>query len=65
MNCARLSAKLLHTQAEERRRVSRELHDDLSQKMAKLQFDVETLEQHLPPDLKDSEETAADYPRRS
>ena len=33
--------------------MSRELHDDLSQKMAKLQFDVETLEQHLPPDLKD------------
>jgi two-component system, chemotaxis family, CheB/CheR fusion protein len=47
-----LAAKLLQTQAEERRRVSRELHDDLSQKIAKLQFDVETLEQHLPPDLK-------------
>jgi len=43
----------MQTQAEERRRVSRELHDDLSQKIAKLQFDVETLEQHLPPDLKD------------
>ena len=48
-----LTAKLLQTQAEERRRVSRELHDDLSQKMAKLQFDVETLEQQLPPDLKE------------
>ena len=48
-----LTAKLLQTQAEERRRVSRELHDDLSQKTAKLQFDVETLEQHLPPDLKE------------
>jgi two-component system CheB/CheR fusion protein len=48
-----LAAKLLQTQAEERRRVSRELHDDLSQKIAKLQFDVETLEQHLPPDLKE------------
>ena len=47
-----LAAKLLQTQAEERRRVSRELHDDLSQKIAKLQFDVETLEQHLSPDLK-------------
>jgi two-component system CheB/CheR fusion protein len=47
-----LSSMLLHTQAEERRRVSRELHDDLSQQLAKLQFDVETLEQHLPPDLK-------------
>lgn len=48
-----LTAKLLKTQADERRRVSRELHDDLSQKMAKLQFDVETLEQRLPPDQKD------------
>jgi signal transduction histidine kinase len=43
-----LTASLLNTQEEERRRVSRELHDDLSQKMAKLQFDVETLEQKLP-----------------
>jgi two-component system CheB/CheR fusion protein len=48
-----LTAGLLHTQEEERRRVSRELHDDLSQKVAKLQFDVETLEQQLPPDLMD------------
>jgi signal transduction histidine kinase len=47
-----LSAMLLHTQGEERRRISRELHDDLSQKMAKLQFDLERLEQNLPPNLK-------------
>jgi two-component system, chemotaxis family, CheB/CheR fusion protein len=48
-----LTAQLLQTQSEERRRVSRELHDGLSQKMAKLQFDVETLEQHLPCDLQE------------
>ena len=48
-----LTAGLLNTQEEERRRVSRELHDDLSQKVAKLQFDVETLDQQLPPDLMD------------
>ncbi len=47
-----LAASLLHTQDEERRRVSRELHDDLSQKIAKLQFDVEMLEQQLPSGLK-------------
>ena len=43
-----LTASLLHSQEEERRRVSRELHDELSQKMAKLQFDIETLEQQAP-----------------
>ncbi len=48
-----LTAKLLQTQADERRRVSRELHDDLSQKVAKLQFDLETLEQQLPHDPKE------------
>jgi two-component system CheB/CheR fusion protein len=54
-----LSAMLLHTQGEERRRVSRELHDDLSQKMAKLQFDLERLEQHLPPNLKEVKQRLA------
>jgi two-component system CheB/CheR fusion protein len=48
-----LTAGLLNAQEEERRRVSRELHDDLSQKVAKLQFDVEMLDQQLPPDLMD------------
>ena len=40
-----LAASLLNAQESERRRISRELHDDLSQKLAKLQFDIETLEQ--------------------
>ena len=48
-----LTASLLHSQEDERRRVSRQLHDELSQEMAKLQFDVETLEQRLPPHLGD------------
>ena len=43
-----LAASLLNAQESERRRISRELHDDLSQKVAKLQFDIETLEQKLP-----------------
>ncbi len=43
-----LTASLLHAQDEERRRVSRELHDDLSQRVAKLQFEIEVLEQKVP-----------------
>ena len=38
-----LAARLLTTQEEERRRVSRELHDDLNQKLAMLEVDAETL----------------------
>ena len=52
-----LTASLLRSQGEERRRVSRELHDDLSQKMAKLQFDVETIEQQIPAGQKGLKET--------
>jgi PAS domain S-box-containing protein len=48
-----LTARLLHTQDEERRRLSRELHDDLSQNMAALQIDVEILTKRLPPGLRD------------
>ena len=43
-----LTASLLNAQDEERRRVSRELHDDLSQRVAKLQFGIEILEQKVP-----------------
>jgi two-component system NarL family sensor kinase len=48
-----LTGSLFTAQDDERRSVSTELHDDLSQKTAKLQFDVETLEQDLAPGLKD------------
>jgi two-component system CheB/CheR fusion protein len=40
-----LAARLLTTQEEERRRVSRELHDDLNQKLAMLEVDAERLGQ--------------------
>ncbi len=43
-----LSASLMNAQDAERRRVARELHDDLSQKVAKLQFAAEFLEQQVP-----------------
>lgn len=46
-----LAASLLSAQDDERRRLSRELHDDVSQNVAKLQFDIEMLEQKLPPSL--------------
>jgi len=42
-----LAARLLATQEEERRRVSRELHDDLNQKLAMLEVDAERLGQEL------------------
>jgi two-component system, chemotaxis family, CheB/CheR fusion protein len=45
-----LTGSLLHAQEDERRRVSRELHDDVSQNVVKLQFDIEALEQSLPAD---------------
>jgi signal transduction histidine kinase len=52
-----LTGSLLHAQDEERRRVSRELHDDISQNMATLQFDIEALEQTLPPSLESEKQT--------
>ena len=55
-NYARLTGSLLHAQDEERRRVSRELHDDVSQNMATLQFDIEALEQTLPASLEDEKQ---------
>jgi PAS domain S-box-containing protein len=44
----RLTAGLFAAQEEERRRVSLELHDDMSQKLAMLAVEVETMERHLP-----------------
>jgi signal transduction histidine kinase len=43
-----LTAQLLRVQEEERQRVSRELHDDVNQRLAMLTVDVETLERRLP-----------------
>jgi len=45
-----LAGSLLRAQEDERRRLSRELHDDVSQDVVKLQFDLEALEQALPPE---------------
>jgi len=43
-----LSGRLLTAQEEERARIARELHDDVSQRMALLQIGLEELEQALP-----------------
>jgi two-component system CheB/CheR fusion protein len=49
----RLTASLFTTQEEERKRLARELHDDMNQRMAMLANEVNLLEQDLPasPDL--------------
>jgi len=46
-----LTAKLLKVQEEERRRIARELHDDLSQRMAALAVEAERLAGVLPATL--------------
>jgi PAS domain S-box-containing protein len=43
----RLAGHLIRAQEEERQRVARELHDDISQQLAMLQIDLERLEQQL------------------
>lgn len=42
-----LASQLLRLQEEERRRISRDLHDDINQRLALLSIDVEMLEQQL------------------
>ncbi|MGI8959507.1 MAG: CheR family methyltransferase [Bryobacteraceae bacterium] len=44
-----LAASLFTSQEEERRRVARELHDDISQQLAMLANDLEQLRQNIPP----------------
>ena len=42
-----LASQLLNLQEEERRRISRDLHDDINQRLALLSIDIEMLEQQL------------------
>ena len=44
-----LTARLLTVQEEERRRISRDLHDDINQRLAMLVVQAESLEANLPP----------------
>jgi two-component system CheB/CheR fusion protein len=52
-NLRRLTAGLITSQEEERKRLARELHDDVNQRMAMLANEVDMLDRHLPdaPDL--------------
>lgn len=43
-----LTGRLIHAQEEERSRIARELHDDISQRMAFLQIGLEQFEQSVP-----------------
>lgn len=43
-----LTGKLFTSQEEERRRVARELHDDVTQRLARLQMEIERVEQNPP-----------------
>jgi PAS domain S-box-containing protein len=44
----KLTGRLIHAQEEERARIARELHDDISQRMAFLQIGLEQFEQSTP-----------------
>lgn len=48
-----LAARLLTAQEEERRRISRDLHDDINQRLAMLIVQAESLETNLPPSASD------------
>lgn len=48
-----LAARLLTAQEEERRRISRDLHDDINQRLAMLIVQAESLENTLPPSASD------------
>lgn len=48
-----LAARLLTVQEEERRRISRDLHDDINQRLAMLIVQAESLESNLPPSADD------------
>ena len=48
MSLRELTGRLIHAQEQERARIARELHDDISQRMAFLQIGLEQFEQGVP-----------------
>jgi PAS domain S-box-containing protein len=51
-----LAARLINAEEDERKRISRELHDDLSQKLAMLAFDADSLVLTPPPSVEEIKE---------
>ena len=56
----RLSARLVRAQEEERRSISRELHDEVGQALTAARLDLAVLEQRMPPEMGDLQEFARD-----
>jgi PAS domain S-box-containing protein len=59
-----LAGKLMITQEEERRRISRELHDDLNQKVAALAISISRMRHELPESVEAVSEQLADLQKR-
>jgi len=49
-----VTARLFRIQEDERAQISRDLHDDVGQRVALLQISIETLWQRLPPEFRDA-----------
>jgi two-component system, chemotaxis family, CheB/CheR fusion protein len=60
-----LAGRLFISQEEERRRIARELHDDVSQKLALLEIDIERLRQSVPADADSLRENLAALRQRT
>ncbi len=56
-----LASQLLRVQEEERRRISRDLHDDVNQRLALLAIDLEGILQQRSPRLFMSNETSGPF----
>jgi PAS domain S-box-containing protein len=59
-----LTAKLFHSQELERRRIARELHDEVGQALTGIKFTLETIEKGLSPELDSIKEYIADIKKQ-
>lgn len=55
-----VTGRLFRIQEKERAQISRDLHDDVGQRVALLQISIETLWQRLPPEFRDAHAAALD-----